>query len=684
VKTHKLRKYRFHLIAPFGLVAATIMASIACSAPAETIEVIKEVPVERVITIEKPVEVIREVIVEKIVDRPVEKIVIREVEKPVEVIREVPVERVVLKPVEIIREVIKEVPVITEVVKTVPGETQKEVITKILIATPSPALFSADGSQRIPPSGYFILSDNNVLPGISVPSRAGSGFEMSYYAWGVMEMPLFQNADGIVDANVSLWTSWTIAPDQSKVSWTLREGVQFHGGWGEMTAEDVVFSHNNANHSEDTRFYGYGDNAWMGEMRVTGKYSGEMDFKEFNPRWAIRLSNVQDHQPWIIPKRMVDELGEDKAIDHMIGTGPYEVKKWVAHDRVDLEAMSSHWRVVPKNERFSVIEIGEPLAMQAAFLTGEVDIVGLPNSLIKNTLARTPGATFKPIGRPDTQMIHYTGNFWLKGTLHDRTEGTVEFPRPAYKEALDNPGKFPHVGNIDDPEDMQRALKVRIAMTKAIDRESIVRNVFDGFGTTTGTQFGFRPIDASWKAEWDPPAYDPVAAAAELRAAGIPEGFEFPVFFPSTARTISDEAAFAAAAMWREVGLNPVIDNGTYASGRDRRFDGRDNIIRMHHIYTGDLDGQRGEGMGLVQTWYSTELPRSLLDILNKNNTEPDQAKRINNNQIGQDYLSKWRLFLPLAVISQHYMYRPEIVRHSQHFTMSSQFMAPWTVEVSR
>ena len=102
---------------------------------------------------------------------------------------------------------------------------------------------------------------------------------------------------------------------------------------------------------------------------------------------------------------MVDELGEDKAIDHMIGTGPYEATKWTAHDRVDLEAVPNHWRVVPKNERFSVVEIGEPLAMQAAFLTGEVDIVGLPNSLSKDTLARTPGATFKPIGRPDTQMF---------------------------------------------------------------------------------------------------------------------------------------------------------------------------------------------------------------------------------------------------------------------------------------
>ena len=700
MKASRWRESKRLALALVGIAALIGAVVAACGGETKTVTEIQTVVVEKQVTqIEK---VIETVVVEKKVEgetvRVVETVV---VEKPVtrteKVVETVVVERVVegktVKVVETviveksvtrIEKVVETVVVEKVVVQQVPGETKVQVVEveKVVVATPVPTLFSADGSSRISPQGHFVLADTNVPPPVSVPALAGTGFEMSYYAWGVMEMPLFQNEEGLIDPAVSLWTSWTLDPDQSKISWTLRKGVQFHGGWGELTAEDVVFSHNNAN-SDGTRFYGFGDNTWMGGFTTTGRYTGEMAFAEFNPRWAVRLSNAQDHQPWIISKALYDSEGEDAAVTQMIGTGPYEAKSWVSRDRVELEAIDEHWRVVPKTQSFNVVEIAEPLAMQAAFLTGEVDIAPIPNSLIKDTLARTPGSTFRPIGRPDTQMIHYTGNFWLKGELLTN-EGMIQFPRPAYAEALAEPDRFPWIGNIDDPASMERALKVRTAMTMAIDQDKIVRNVFDGFGTPYATQFGFKPDDPYWKDEWAPPAYDPEGAKALLTEAGYPDGFSFPMFIPSDARTISAEAAFAASQMWREIGLDPVIDNGTYASGRDRRFDGQDNIIRMHHIYTGDLDGQRGEGMGLVQTWYSTELPRTLLDLLKGNTLEPDQAKRIQNNITGQDFLSQQRLFLPLSVISQHYMFRPEIADYRPHFTMSSQLMAPWTVEVRR
>jgi ABC-type transport system substrate-binding protein len=497
-----------------------------------------------------------------------------------------------------------------------------------------------------------------------------------------MEFVLNQNADGLVDPAVSLWTSWEVAPDHSKVSWTLREGVQFHNGWGEMTAEDVVFSFNNAM-QEGTRFYGVQEMPWMGESKVTGKYTGEMAFKSVNPRWLIRLSDIQTHQPWIISKRLYDEKGEDAAVTEMVGSGPYRVLSYSSRDRVQLEAVE-HWRVVPKSKSFDVVEILEPLAFQAAFLTGEVDIAPIPNSLIKDTLARTPGATFRPIGRPTTQTMHFTGNFWLKGELKNR-EGTSQFPRPAYAEALANPDKFPWIGDIDDPASMERALKVRTAMIMATDQEKIVRNIFDGFGTTVAAQLGFQPTDQYWKEEWNLPAYDPEGAKALLAKAGFPNGFSFPMFIPAdVAPDIVPEAGFAVAQMWREIGLNPVIDNGTYSGGRDRRFDGADNIPRLHLIATGDLDGERGEGMGRTNTWYSTELPREILDILERNVLEPDQQKRIENNVLGQDFISKWRLFLPLAVKSNHYVFRPGIIDYQPVFTMAGRLGSVWTVEVRR
>jgi ABC-type transport system substrate-binding protein len=505
---------------------------------------------------------------------------------------------------------------------------------------------------------------------------------MSYFAWGIMEFVLYQNEEGLIDPAVSLWTAWDVAPDNSKVSWTLREGVQFHNNWGEMTAEDVVFSFNNAI-EEGTRFYGVQEIPWMGESKTTGKYTGEMSFAEVNPRWVIRLSDAQTHQPWIISKKLYDEKGEDEALTHMVGSGPYTVTSYASRDRVELEAVD-HWRVVPKTKFFEVVEIAEPLVFQAAFLTGEVDIAPIPSNLIKDTLARTPGATFRPIGRPTTQTIHYTGNFWLKGELLNR-EGTSQFPRPAYAEALAAPEKFPWIGNIDDPESMERARKVRVAMTMATDQESIVRNVFDGFGTAHSAQLGFLPGDPYWKDEWDVPAYDPEGAKALLAEAGYPDGFSFPMFIPvDVAPDIIPEAGYAVAQMWRDIGLDPVIDASAYGAARDRRFDGQDNIIRLHLIATGDLDGERGEGMGRVNTWYSTELPREILDTLGDNVLEPDQLKRIQNNMAGQDFISKWRLFNPLAVISYNYMFRPEILDHQQQISMSSRLNSMWTVEVKR
>ena len=85
----------------------------------ETVERLVEVPVDRIIKemvyVDKPVEIIKEVIIEK---PPVE--IVKFIEKQVEVIKEVPYEKVVYvdKPVEIIKEVII--------------EKEKEIIKKIV------------------------------------------------------------------------------------------------------------------------------------------------------------------------------------------------------------------------------------------------------------------------------------------------------------------------------------------------------------------------------------------------------------------------------------------------------------------------------------------------------------------------------------------------------------------------
>jgi len=645
----------------------------------QTVVVEKEVPGETIVqtvVVEKEVQVRGETVVQTVI-----------VEKEVQVRGETVVQTVIVeKEVQVRGETIvqtvvveKEVQVRGEtVVQTVIVEVEKEVqVEKVVVATAVPALMSADGSVRVPPQGHFVLAEQLVVPPVFHPALAGGGLEFSYYNWGLVDYPLFIDKDNLSDPDISLWTSWEVASDLSKLSFTVREGVQFHNGWGEMTADDVAFSYNAAIR-EGSRFYGLTSLDWLDRIEATGKFTGEMIFKEFNPLWVQIVSNASTHQPWIASKRVFDEKGEIGGLDTAIGTGPYKAISWAANERIVLQATGDHWRVVPKIETFEVVEIPEPLAMQAAFLTGEVDIAPIPNSMIKDTFASLPGSTIERIGKLDNQTIHFTGNYWLKGPLTHRSDSSAQFPREGYTPDADHPW----IGDIDDPESMERALKVRTAMIMAVDRDSILRNIFDGFGVPEATWTGFMPDDPQWKPEWAMPAYDPDGAKVLLAEAGYADGFSFEFFAPSGVKTINDEAAFAAAQFWREIGLDPQIDNGTYASGRDRRFDGVDNIVRMHHIFTGDLDREKAQGLGNVQAYHGHELPRDILEIALSNRTEKDYSTRIQNNVALTDYITSWRLFLPLSATSTNYMVGPKVIDWVPHLNTQPFFLAPWTVEI--
>ena len=68
---------------------------------------------------------------------------------------------------------------------------------------------------------------------------------MLQYFFGIQETLL--TGDGGSCLVPQLATTWELADDLSKVTFTIREGVHFYTDdrdWGEMTAEDIVFSYN--------------------------------------------------------------------------------------------------------------------------------------------------------------------------------------------------------------------------------------------------------------------------------------------------------------------------------------------------------------------------------------------------------------------------------------------------------
>lgn len=647
--------------------------------------------------------VVETVIVEKqlpgetITERVVETVVVeREVTRTEKVVETVVVEREVEgKTVTVIETVVVEKPVtVTErVVETVVVTKQVEVpvvetvvVEKLVIATPvappTPAPTPVGG-----PQGTFRLSVRNIIPPLFVPALGGVGHEQDFASWGMVEFLLYADYEENIDPDISMATSWEVADDQSKVRFNLREGVKFHKGYGEMTADDVVWSMNNAIR-EGSTFWGVGGlQSWMDRWEKVDDYTVDMYFKTYRATWAETLSNLSTHQPWIYPKAAVDELGESVANVTPLGTGPFENVLYRTDDIVIVEAFDggNHWRAEPAAQRMEVVEIESPLVRNAAFTTREVDIIEVLNKDIPQ-LKRAVSGAYEQIARGTTwpHVVYYTGNYWrgeeaCESSLVTSWTVDAEWPRPGFKPDAEHPW-------IGDPlgtggNSMESALKVRQAMSMAVDRQTLLNTVFGGLGLPTAQYTGFLPSDDGWKDEWDV-SYDLDAAKALLAEAGYPDGFEFTFYVPPDHIVVNPEAGEAVAQMWRQLGLTVNIENSAYATARPRHFRGVDDIPWYHHSGGGNLDREKIGAYGRYNTFHGAEVPCEIQDLAASVLDIDDYDERVEVNRQVTDYITEWRLNLPLGTISDYFMVGPRISAWTPHRIAGRYFTNPETVQV--
>src|SRR5688572_31239156 len=85
--------------------------------------------------------------------------------------------------------------------------------------------------------------------------------------------------------------SWTMSPDGTVWTFKLRKGVQFHKGFGEMTAEDVKFSfERQINKTPGTR---YGVNLdVIKSIEVVDKHTIQIALKGFDPIFLLQIGRA--------------------------------------------------------------------------------------------------------------------------------------------------------------------------------------------------------------------------------------------------------------------------------------------------------------------------------------------------------------------------------------------------------
>ncbi|PYM41687.1 MAG: hypothetical protein DME12_10625 [Candidatus Rokuibacteriota bacterium] len=166
----------------------------------------------------------------------------------------------------------------------------------------------------------------------------------------------------------SLAESWTESPDGLTYEFKLRRGLKFHNG-DPVTADDVRFSFE--------RYKGTGAKelgARVQRVEVVDALVVRFHLREPWPDFMTFYGTTATAAGIVVPKRYLEQVGDDGFRKHPIGAGPY---KFVSHTpgvEVVLEAYGGHWRRVPNVKRLIMKSVPEGTTRVAMLKSGEADI----------------------------------------------------------------------------------------------------------------------------------------------------------------------------------------------------------------------------------------------------------------------------------------------------------------------
>jgi peptide/nickel transport system substrate-binding protein len=167
-----------------------------------------------------------------------------------------------------------------------------------------------------------------------------------------------------------LATRWESTPDSKVWTFYLRKGVQFHGGYGELKADDVAYSLQRAADPKRSSFAA--NFAILDKVEALDDYTVRVTLKYPDAAFLGRVSNY--HGGNIVSKKAAEKLG-DRFGGGPIGTGPFAFQEHVTQQYVKLVANDAYFRGKPKLAGITYRMIPSDSARELAFTSGEIDVM---------------------------------------------------------------------------------------------------------------------------------------------------------------------------------------------------------------------------------------------------------------------------------------------------------------------
>jgi peptide/nickel transport system substrate-binding protein len=263
--------------------------------------------------------------------------------------------------------------------------------------------------------------------------------------------------------------------DPQTVKFTLKPGILWTNGYGEMTSEDVKFSYERIANPKNNAGYQL-DWAPLKEVEIVDKYSGIIHLtKPFPPLFKSTLPHGSG---LIMCKAALEKHGNAITTDPLASSGPYKIGQWIARQKLTL-VRNELWKgPQPYFDEIQCIPIGDLKTAEIGYQSGDLDVTKVSVSSIPQMRSN-----------PDPQTVL-----------------TVD-------PALD----YTWMGmNVDHPK--LKDVRVRRAIQQAIDVPSILQAAY--FGVLTQA-FGSVPPSLQGARSKNIYPYDVEASKKLLAEAGV-------------------------------------------------------------------------------------------------------------------------------------------------------------------
>ena len=344
---------------------------------------------------------------------------------------------------------------------------------------------------------------NRVVIAFPGPSSEGNDSNFDFSSPPSVQLrPMYEYLVGVNGTTGAfepqLATEWKVEPDGLGIRFKLREGIQFHNGWGEFTAQDVAHVFWSITRKDGLHGLRRTFAKDVRELEIVSDHEIVFLLNSANQTVFNGISQLIGGME-VQSKAMYDQVGQPSLADVPVaGTGPYRFQKRAQGSYIRFErAPGQHWRLTPDFPELELRWSSEASTRLAALLAGELHLTNIIPD--QESIAKKQGIKIVKGNVPGFRtFFNFQGSWWNK---HGDPDSGRKFP--------------------DSPLLNQ---KVRQALSKAIDRDALNTAFFGGEADAMYNNH-FHPTRPGWDTAWETRfpeqyGYDPAAAKGLLAEAG--------------------------------------------------------------------------------------------------------------------------------------------------------------------